>query len=141
MTSTIILLAVKVAADQSIPITALLLPVIWLPLTLGCLGMTWILSTAGVFTRDIGQLVNAGISVLMFLSPVFYPESSLPNGLRWLSALNPLAIMIEQTRDILINGTAPKGAMLLGEILLGLIWCEICMRILKKAQPHFGDML
>jgi lipopolysaccharide transport system permease protein len=141
LTSTAILLVVKLAVDHSIPITSLVLPVIWLPLTLGCLGMTWLLSTAGVFIRDISQLISAAVSMLMFLSPVFYPSSSLPDGLRWLSALNPLAIMIEQTREVLIDGTAPKLGILLGEIIIGLLWCEVCMRILKKAQPHFGDML
>jgi lipopolysaccharide transport system permease protein len=141
LTSTVILLSVKLAIDHSIPITVLLLPVIWLPLTLGCLGLTWLLSTIGVLVRDTSQLISAAVSMLMFLSPVFYPASALPNSLRWLGSLNPLARIIEQTRDVLINGVIPEPGILMAQIVLALVWCEICMRILKQAQPHFGDML
>lgn len=141
LTSALILLAVELVVDHSIPITVLLLPIIWLPLTLGCLGLTWLLSTIGVLIRDISQLISAAVSMLMFLSPVFYPASALPNGLRWLGSLNPLARVIEQTRDALISGVSPEPGILVAQILLAMIWCEVCMRILKQAQPHFGDML
>lgn len=141
LTSTGILLAVKLVVDQSIPVTILLLPIVWLPLTLGCLGLSWLLSTIGVFVRDISQLVSAAVSMLMFLSPVFYPTSALPNSLRWLSSLNPLARIMEQTRDVLINGATPEPNIIFWQIVLSLMWCEICMRILKQAQPYFGDTL
>jgi lipopolysaccharide transport system permease protein len=141
LTSTVILLVVKLAIDKSIPVTAFLLPVVWLPLGLGCLGLTWLLSTIGVYIRDISQLISAAISMLMFLSPVFYPTSALPDGLKWLSSLNPLAVIMEQTRAVLIDGTTPEPKIMVTEIILAVLWCEVCIRILKQAQPYFGDML
>lgn len=141
LTSTAILIIVKVAADQSVPKTILLLPLVWIPLILACLGMTWLLSSLGVFVRDIAQLINAMVSMLMFLSPVFYPTSALPIGLKWLSSLNPLAKVIEQTRDVLISGVAPEPRVIITQVLVALAWCEICIRILRYSQPHFGDML
>ena len=51
------------------PAYALWLPLVWLPLLLGCLGLCWLLSALGVYLRDL-QLVNVGLSVLMFLSAI-----------------------------------------------------------------------
>lgn len=141
LTSTAILITAKLIIDGRVPITLLLLPLVWTPLVLGTLGMSWLLSTAGVFLRDIGQLTGALVSMLMFLSPIFYPASALPQGLQWLASLNPLATSIEQTRGILISGQAPDPAQWVTQILLSLVWCEFCFRILQKAKPNFGDML
>jgi hypothetical protein len=91
-------------AFHSLPISFLWLPLVWVPLVLGCLSLTWLLAALGVFLRDIGQVVGVVVSMLMFLSPIFFPVSALP--LRWqpLLALNPLAQVIEQTRQVVVAG-------------------------------------
>ena len=52
-------------------------------------------------------MISASISMLMFLSPVFYPIESLPVKMQWVATLNPIANSIEQARDILLNGSVP----------------------------------
>ena len=56
----------------------------------------------GVYLRDLPQLVNVGLSVLMFLSAIFYPVSALPERWQPLLSLNPLVPVIEQTRAVLV---------------------------------------
>ena len=57
-TSTLVLLTFELIAVQQVPLTALLLPLVWLPYLLGCLGMSWLVSALGVFLRDLGQLIG-----------------------------------------------------------------------------------
>jgi lipopolysaccharide transport system permease protein len=56
----------------------LLLPFVLIPLVLFVMGLSWALSSLGVYLRDVGQIIGLVITVLMFLTPIFYPASSLP---------------------------------------------------------------
>jgi lipopolysaccharide transport system permease protein len=96
----------------SIPLTALYLPLILFPFCLSLLGASWLLASLGVFVRDIGQVMQLIITLLMFLSPVFYPMSALPEAYHILILLNPLTFIIEQTRDVLLWGKAPNWSYL-----------------------------
>lgn len=141
LTSTVILFIAKVIIDKTIPFTILLLPVIWAPFILGCIGMTWLLATAGVFMRDINQLMGSVVSMFMFLSPIFYPSSALPNGLQWMASINPLAQTIEQTREIIIAGITPNAISIIIQLAISIAWCEIALIILTRTKQEFGDLL
>lgn len=99
-----VLLVFRIMLNGMLPWTALLFPLLLLPLILLVAGLTWFLASLGVFLRDVSQAVGILVSVLMFLSPVFYPSDALPPELRLLVHLNPLAFYIENTRDLLIWG-------------------------------------
>jgi lipopolysaccharide transport system permease protein len=86
---------------------ALLLPLTLLPLVLLCMGLAWLVAALAVYLRDIGQLSGLLVSMLMFLSPVFYPISAVPESVRPLMQWNPLTIPIEVTRGVLLNGKPP----------------------------------
>lgn len=85
-------------------ITVLLLPLVILPLLLFIMGLTWILASLGVYLRDVSQFIGIVTTVLMFLSPVFYPASSLPGKYRDLMLLNPLTPAIEQASRCALLG-------------------------------------
>lgn len=140
-TSTIILLAFELIAIHQVPLTVLWLPLVWLPYVLGCLAMSWCVSALGVFLRDLGQVIGVMVSMLMFMSAVFYPLSALPQSLQTVLALNPLVLVIEQSRRVLVQGMPPSIIyLLLGSVLmLGL--CELSFRLFKKAQRGFADVL
>ena len=71
------------------------------------LGLAWMLASLGVFLRDVGQTIGIITTVMMFLSPVFYPVTALPEEFRpWIMA-NPLTFIIEQAREVLIWGHLP----------------------------------
>ena len=102
--SFVVFLIAEIILMGSVPWTALLIPLILLPLALGTLGLSWFLSSLGVFARDIGQLTGLLMTVLMFLSPVFFPREALPPAYRVFLDLNPLAFVIESARQLLIYG-------------------------------------
>jgi len=141
MSSLLILFVFELIAFHRLPITLLWLPLIWLPLILGSLACTWFLSAAGVFLRDIGQLIGVGINMLMFLSPIFFPISALPVKWQHLLMLNPIAQVIEQTRNTVIQGTSPNSTYLFVGILTTLWACELSFRGFQKSKKAFADVL
>jgi lipopolysaccharide transport system permease protein len=66
------------------------------------LGLTWLLSAAGVFFRDIGALMSPVTQIVLFASPVFYPISAVPEQLHVLFVLNPLAFMVDSARSVIL---------------------------------------
>ena len=141
MISICILLATCAIINGFIPQTSLLLPLIWMPMILGCVGLTWMISTIGVFIKDIDQIMNAIVSMMMFLSPIFYPSSALPESFKWVGNLNPLTITIENTRAILLKGELISGGEWLINTILMALWCELCYRVLDKSKKYFADEL
>lgn len=82
-------------------LSLLMLPLIILPLILFIMGLSWGLASLGVYVRDVGQLVGIIVTITMFLSPIFYPISALPERFQSIVLLNPLATVIEQARQVL----------------------------------------
>ncbi len=136
-----ILVIGKLIVNHSIESTVVYLPLIWLPYLGGLVGFSWLISAAGVFIRDIGQIINSFISIMMFMSPIFYPSSAVPTELAWVTKLNPIGYVIEATRGVLIEGVPPKARVVLVYWICMILLCEISYRYLKRNQRKFGDLL
>jgi lipopolysaccharide transport system permease protein len=106
--STLVWLAAYAFLNAKLQPTVMLLPLIILPLVFFTVGLTWFLASIGVFIRDISQIVGVLTMVLMFLSPVFYPVSAVPQQYRPLLQLNPLTYIIEESRNVLFGGRMPN---------------------------------
>ncbi len=87
--------------------TVVFLPLVVAPLGIALLGLGWLLASLGVFLRDVAQTTGIVTTVLLFLSPVFYPASALPAAYQPLFLLNPLTFIIEQAREVVIWGRLP----------------------------------
>jgi lipopolysaccharide transport system permease protein len=121
--------------------SALWLPVVLLPMILLSLGLSWFLSSLGVFLRDISQVVTVVTTGLMFLSPIFFPASALPEDFRLILQINPLTPTIEATRNILIfdqsPGWLPYAIHLFMSTMIfwfGFLWFQ-------KTRKGFADVL
>ena len=66
------------------------------------------LASLGVFLRDVGQTIVIITTVMMFLSPVFYPLTGVPEKFRPIIMANPLTFIIGQAREVLIWGHLPN---------------------------------
>jgi len=102
--SVMVLLVLLLVTQGGIPPTALLLPLVAVPVVLWTMGLSWFLSSIGVFLRDIGQVVSAVTTTLLFLTPIFFPASALPPFMQRVSHLNPLLVPVEQARATVIFG-------------------------------------
>jgi lipopolysaccharide transport system permease protein len=103
----VIFLAFELYIRGSIPPTALLFPFILLPLFLLLLGIVWMISAIGAFTRDISFMIASVMPVVIFATPVFYTLIGAPTSARLLSYINPLAPFIEMAREVLLLGRLP----------------------------------
>jgi lipopolysaccharide transport system permease protein len=139
--SLVILGLFELVSFKTIPFTAVLLPLVWLPLLLGSLAISWVLASLGVFLRDIGQLIGVLLSMLMYLSPIFFPITALPEKWRPVLNINPLALVIEQTRAVLVEGRPPSPTYLILGSLLALVACEAAYRLFEKSRRAFPDVM
>ena len=106
--SLVVLLIAQLLINQRLPWTVVVFPIILLPLLLATSGFAWLLSALGVYVRDIAQTTSILTTVLMFLSPLFYPVSALPKNYQLWLHLNPLTFIIEEGRNVLIFGNTPN---------------------------------
>lgn len=123
------------------PLMALLFPVAFLPLLLFSLGMGWFLASLGVYLRDISQFTNIMTTVLMFMSPIFYPITALPKAYQHMMLLNPLTTVIEQTRNLLMWGRAPDWMQLTTYTLIMLVVACLGFAWFQKTRKGFADVL
>lgn len=117
------------------------LPIVLLPFLLLIMGLSWLIASIGVFIRDVGQVVGMALTVLMFMSPIFYPLSALPESVSHYLFLNPLTFVVEQVRNILIWGQQPNwNDLAIYSVIsvfvawFGLLWFE-------KTRKGFADVL
>lgn len=139
--SMIVLLVAQMVLGVGVPWTAVLFPLVLLPLVLLMTGLSWLLASSGVYLRDISQVTGVLSSIMLFLSPVFYPAASLPEWVRPWMALNPLTYIIEDSRAVLVFGELPRlpqwsvaMAVGLAALLLGYAWFQ-------KTRKGFADVL
>lgn len=85
----------------------LLIPVVYLYLFIFSLGFGLILSALTVFFRDIMYLYNVFLTILMYLTPIFYPENIIPEQYKNLVSLNPLIYFLKYFRKIILEGEIP----------------------------------
>ena len=141
LVSLLVLLVAFAMLNGFIQWTAIFAPLVLLPLMLLSLGFGWILSSLGVFVRDIGQLIGVFTTALLFLSPVFFPVSALPESFQpWLN-LNPLTFIIEQTRDVLIWGRMPDWEGLTLYLIGAGIFAWLGYFWFQKTRKGFADVL
>lgn len=122
-------------------ITMLYLPLILVPLCLFVIGFSWFLASLGVYLRDVGQIIAIFTSVLMFLSPIFYPASALPKNYQFYLYLNPLTPIIEQTRDVLFWGISPNFTVLFYYFVITSITAWLGFAWFQKTRKGFADVL
>ncbi len=139
--SLIVLLLVQVFLNHSLPWTIIFFPIVLLPLIFASLGVTWFLASLGVFVRDIGQMTGVFTTMLMFLSAVFYPISALPATYQTYLKLNPLVLIITESRKVLIFGILPDWFSLGIAFLMGFTIAFAGFWWFQKTRKGFADVL
>lgn len=139
--SLVVLFAAMMFVGTPLHFTALLLPVVVVPFLLLTLGLSWFVAALGVYIRDIGQVIGLLTTIMLFLAPVFYPLSALPETFRGLVFLNPLTLPIEQLRDILIWGRFPDWRALAAYYVLSFATLSFGYWWFQSSRKGFADVL
>lgn len=136
-----IMLLGALAVHGGLPATALLLPVVLLPYLLLVIAVVTATAAAGVFIRDLSLAVGPLITLMMFLSPMFFPMEAVPAPWRPVFWLNPVTLIMEEARGVLLFGRLPRFGLLAlyGAAALALLAASHWM--FQRLRRGFADVL
>jgi len=141
MISLSVLLIAFVVFNGYLHWTAVFIPLVLLPLVMLTLGMAWMLASIGVFLRDLGQVTGMVTTVMLFLAPVFYPVTAVPEDFRPFMMANPLTFIIEQAREVVIHGHLPNWAGLGIYTVAATIVAWAGYALFQKTRKGFADVI
>jgi len=139
--STLVLLVAFVLLNGFFNWTLIYTPIVLFPLVPLTLGFGWILTSLGVYLRDIGQVIGSITMMLLFLAPVFYPITALPEAYQSAMYINPLTFPIEQARAVIIFGQAPNWIGWLIHLGVSILICWIGFWWFQKTRKGFSDVV
>ena len=141
MISLFVLILAQLIIHFSLPWTSIFFPLALLPLVFASMGFAWFLSALGVFVRDVGQITGIFITILMFMSAVFYPISALPEKYQNLLRLNPLVLIITESRKSLILGELPDWMSIVIALSVSLAIAFAGFWWFQKVRKGFADVI
>lgn len=139
--SLLALLLIQLLFKGYIPWTVLYMPLVLLPILLAGLGISWLLSALTVYIRDIAQITGFVTTVLLFISSVFFPVSALPPEYQIIVYVNPLALVVSESRKILVFGQSPDWGIFILTLTIGVLMALAGHWLFQKARKGFADVL
>jgi len=139
--SLVVLLFIQFILKFSLPWTSIFFPLALLPLIFASIGFAWLLSALGVFVRDIGQVTGIFITILMFMSAVFYPVTALPEPYQSFLRLNPLVLIITESRKSLVLGELPDWIAIMIAWFVSLAIAFVGFWWFQKVRKGFADVI
>lgn len=139
--SGVLMMTLLALGPQGLPPTAIALPLVWMPLMPLVLGLGWLLAGVGTYVRDVSQLLGMVVSALMFLSPIFFPVEALPESVRGVMLLNPLAWVMTGTREVLLMGQWPDWWALLLLFVACTLVAVLGAVFFRKVRGGFSDVV
>lgn len=122
-------------------ISILYLPLILLIFLPTILGISWFLAAAAVYVKDISQIMGMATQAFLFLSPVFYSMQLVPESFRWIMRLNPLTLIIEQARIVMLAGGTPDFGSLALYAIISLAICWGGFVFFQRLRVSFADVV
>lgn len=111
------------------------------PMIMLTLGFSFIVSALGVYIRDIAYSIVVITNVLVYLTPVFYPISAVPEFVRRIMYFNPLTIIVENFRNSVISSALPNWGELILVMIISYFIMVIGLILFKKLSRGFSDVL
>lgn len=121
--------------------TVILTPIVIAPLLMLVTGLTWAIASLGVFLRDIGQIVGPALTALMFLSPIFYPLSSVNPRFQWVYHFNPLTQVVENLRAVLLHQTLPDWGSWMVYTTISAVVMALGFVFFQRTRKGFSDVI
>ncbi|WP_164940694.1 ABC transporter permease [Bradyrhizobium zhanjiangense] len=136
-----IVVIVHFAMSGTFSPTLPLLPLVLLPYLLAVLGLVYFLSSVGVYLRDLMQLTGLITMASMFMTPIFYPITAVPEPYRTVLYLNPVTFAVEQARGVALYGEPPDWQGLAIFTLAGAALAWLGYAWFQKTRKGFADVL
>lgn len=136
-----LLLSILLATGHPVGVVILALPAILLLQFALTTGLAWLIAGTTVFIRDLGQILGLILTLWIFLTPIFYTTSLVPQSMHpWLKA-NPMFLLVEAYRSLILRGQFPAWGNIAMLALFALVVNWAGYRVFARMQPAFADVL
>jgi lipopolysaccharide transport system permease protein len=137
----VIFLALLAITRGAIPPTVALLPLVLVPQVAMTLGLSYLLSATGTFLKDLAQIIGFLLTLWFFLTPICYPDTSLPAAVAPLLGKNPLYVLVRAYRAILVEGRLPEWIPLVKLYLISGVILVLGWAWFGRLRSSFADVL
>ena len=136
------ILAVLRIAGEPIHLRGLLIAVpVWAVLLVGVAGLTFFVAALQVFVKDVEHVLMPLLMMLMYLTPILYPLTLVPEGVRPWVAANPFNWVVGRLRDGLLEGRLslqPSDAL---AVAISIAVFVAGRWVFRRLSPHFEDFV
>lgn len=137
----LILLATILLLHHSVPASYVLVPLLVLIQVVMAIGLALPIATLSVFYHDVYHALPIALASLFYLSPVFYPASMVPEALRTLYFLNPIAGLLTLYHDVVYAGQWPSAVLLAGTALQAAIVYAFGYAVFHRYASVFAEVV
>lgn len=139
--SFMILLIAKLLLTHTISCTIYQIFFAFIPLIVISIGIGLIISALSVYLKDIANIISVLVTILMYMSPVFFPLSGIPEKFRFICLVNPMTYLIENFRNVTLYGENLNLSYYLISLVCALVIYKLGYALFKRAQIGFADIL
>jgi ABC-type polysaccharide/polyol phosphate export permease len=135
------LLVVLVAFGQQLHLTTLLIPLVLVPQLLFTLGLSYLVAVTGTYVPDIRETLRAVIRGTFFITPILWPAGRVPEEWSFLVDYNPLAVLVNAYRDLILEGELPGLESALWFSLFAAALFVVGLFVYNRVKHNFADLL
>jgi lipopolysaccharide transport system permease protein len=135
----VLILMLAISGDLS-PTAAVFVPLLLVQLVLMC-GLGWLAAALTVYLRDVPNVVTVGLTLLFYVTPVFYSVERVPEQYRWILQLNPLGTLIESYRWALLGDPFPGTVQFSLTVAASFLVAALGLVAFRRLRPGFADEL
>lgn len=139
--SFVILIVAKLILYHNVSSTLYLIIPMFVPLIILAVGLGLFISAVSVYLKDVGNAISVIVTVLMYLSPVFFPLSAVPESFRGVCEVNPMTYIIENFRNVVLYGEMINWKYYGISCLVALAFYFIGKVVFMRAKEGFADVL
>jgi ABC-type polysaccharide/polyol phosphate export permease len=136
-----ILLVVCAAYDRYPSAALLCLPLVLLVEEMLIVGCCLVVATLNVFYRDVQHVVGVLLTLLFYLTPVFYRGEAAAEAYRLVFTLSPIAVLVDAHRRIFLHGAAPPAGPLLVAAVTSALVCALGWAVYRRVRHDIVDAI
>lgn len=139
--SYVVLIIANTVLTGHVHLNVLEAPLVLLPHIVFCAGISLFFSAISVYLKDISNFISVLITVGMYMSPIFFPLSGVPDRFRVIMLINPMTYSIENMRNVIIYGTGIQPDYYLISAVSALLFFVIGFWVFRRTRDGFADLL
>lgn len=137
----LILMACAIIYQGALHASLLYVPLIAASQLIFTIGLSWLLASVGVYVRDMRHFITLALSAWMYMTPIVYPASALPDKLKFLTWINPVAGIVTDYRRVILEGQPPDFTHFALYTSVGVVLLFAGYYFFMKTKKTFADVM